>query len=66
MILTKFCLTTGVPFGIGLWGTAYSEPTLIKIGSAIDDTLRRRVPPHFLDFQATNIPVTDQYGVYYP
>ncbi|KAM3582402.1 hypothetical protein VKS41_005047 [Umbelopsis sp. WA50703] len=55
----------GVPFGIGLWGTAYSEPTLIKIGSAIDDTLRRRVPPHFLNHSATNIPVTDEYGLYY-
>ncbi|KAJ2957915.1 hypothetical protein NQZ79_g6407 [Umbelopsis isabellina] len=56
----------GVPFGISLWGTAYSEPTLIKIGSAIDDTLRRRVPPQFLEHQATNIPITDQYGIYYP
>jgi len=55
----------GVPFGISLWGTAYSEPTLIKIGSAIDDTLRRRRLPQFLEHTATNVPVNNEYGFYF-
>ncbi|OZJ04586.1 hypothetical protein BZG36_02768 [Bifiguratus adelaidae] len=54
----------GVAFGIGLWGTAYSEPTLIKLGSAIDDTLRRRRLPTFYDADATNIPINYEIGAY--
>ncbi|KAG0167706.1 hypothetical protein DFQ28_005788 [Apophysomyces sp. BC1034] len=55
----------GVPFGISLWGTAYSESTLIKLGSAIDDALRRRQPPQFLDYETEVIPVQDAYGAIY-
>jgi len=54
----------GVAFGIGLWGTAFSEPTLIKIGSAIEDTLRRRQVPTFLEYTATNIPINMEFGAY--
>ncbi|KAF7731705.1 hypothetical protein EC973_008877 [Apophysomyces ossiformis] len=55
----------GVPFGISLWGTAYSEPTLIKLGSAIEDTLRRRQTPKFYDYKTEVIPVKDAYGAFY-
>ncbi|KAJ2957071.1 hypothetical protein NQZ79_g7143 [Umbelopsis isabellina] len=54
----------GVAFGIGLWGTAFSEPTLIKLGSAIEDTLRRRQVPTFLEHTATNIPINSEIGSY--
>lgn len=54
----------GVAFGIGLWGTAFSEPTLIKLGSAIEDTLRRRQVPTFLEHTATNIPINYEIGAY--
>ncbi|KAI9284988.1 amidase signature enzyme [Umbelopsis sp. AD052] len=54
----------GVAFGLGLWGTAFSEPTLIKLGSAIDDTLRRRKVPTFLEHTATNIPINYEIGAY--
>lgn len=54
----------GVAFGIGLWGTAFSEPTLIKLGSAIEDTLRRRHVPTFLEHTATNIPINSEIGSY--
>ncbi|KII96131.1 hypothetical protein PLICRDRAFT_170708 [Plicaturopsis crispa FD-325 SS-3] len=47
-----------VPFGLSIVSTAFSEPTLIKYGSAIDDALgKRRVKPTFHDFDAINIPV---------
>jgi len=54
----------GVAFGLGLWGTAFSEPTLIKLGSAIEDTLQRRKVPTFLDHTATNIPINSEIGSY--
>ncbi|KAJ3207699.1 hypothetical protein HDU82_003377 [Entophlyctis luteolus] len=53
-----------VPFGITVLGTAFSEPALIKYGSAIDDLLKRRVKPTFYDYDANNIPVNWAYGTY--
>ncbi|KAM0745940.1 Glutamyl-tRNA amidotransferase subunit A (Glu-ADT subunit A) [Meredithblackwellia eburnea MCA 4105] len=53
----------GVPFGISLVNTAFSEPILVKYGSAIDDALgHRRVVPTFLEFGATNIPINGAYS----
>ncbi|CAI4212090.1 unnamed protein product [Parascedosporium putredinis] len=46
-----------VPVGISLIGTAWSEPTLIKYGSAIDDLIRGRETPRFIEWWARNIPV---------
>ncbi|KAL8292475.1 hypothetical protein RQP46_001087 [Phenoliferia psychrophenolica] len=52
----------GVPFGISLVNTAFSEPKLVKWGSAMDDALgNRRQPPRFLEFNATNIPINGAY-----
>lgn len=60
-----FCPSAGVPFGMSLWGTAFSEPTLIKYGSALEDLFRARVTPTFHDFGATNIPINFEYGAYF-
>lgn len=46
-----------VPVGIALIGTAWSEPTLIKYGSAIDDLIRRRTLPKFIEWWSKVIPV---------
>ncbi|KAF7317149.1 Amidase family protein [Mycena chlorophos] len=52
------------PFGLSFVGTAFSEPTLIKIASAAQDALgpHRRVRPTFYEFNATNIPVNSAIG----
>ncbi|KAJ7885023.1 amidase signature domain-containing protein [Mycena leptocephala] len=34
-----------LPFGLGIWGTAFSEAKLIRYGSAIDDLVRWRGKP---------------------
>ncbi|KAF7330196.1 Amidase family protein [Mycena venus] len=46
------------PFGLSFVGTAFSEPTLIKLASAAQDAFgNRRVKPTFYEYNATNIPV---------
>ena len=49
---------SGVPFGLGLVGTAFSEPTLITYASAIEDLMvssgsdyqRARTPPQWMGY----------------
>lgn len=54
---------TGMPFGLSLMGTAWSESTLIKYASAIEDlqissgVQYRRTSPKWLDYKKRNIPV---------
>jgi amidase len=38
----------GMPVGISFFGRAWSEPTLIKIAYAFEQTTRHRTPPRFL------------------
>ncbi|KAI9333761.1 amidase [Zopfochytrium polystomum] len=54
-----------VPFGLTLTASAFSEPTLLRLAAAIDAVLgRRRVPPTFYEWNATNIPVNFGVGTY--
>lgn len=53
------------PFGLSFVGTAFSEPTLIKLASAAEAALgNRRVKPTFYEYNATNIPVNWAIGTY--
>ncbi|KAJ7895099.1 amidase signature domain-containing protein [Mycena leptocephala] len=53
------------PFGLSFVGTAFNEPTLIKLASAAEDALgNRRVKPTFYEYNATNIPVNWAIGTY--
>ncbi|KAJ7289356.1 amidase signature domain-containing protein [Mycena rebaudengoi] len=53
------------PFGLSFVGSAFSEPTLIKLASAAEDALgNRRVKPTFYEYNATNIPVNWAVGTY--
>ncbi|KAI9798852.1 MAG: hypothetical protein M1833_004355 [Piccolia ochrophora] len=45
---------TGVPFGIGIIQSAWREDLLIKYGSAIEDLIRGRRSPTFLNPDADN------------
>lgn len=53
----------GLPFGLALMNTAWSEPTLIKYASAIEDlqfstnTKLKRTLPNWYGYQEKNIPV---------
>jgi amidase len=38
----------GLPVGISFFASAYSEPTLIKLAYALEQTLKARTPPRFL------------------
>ncbi len=38
----------GLPVGISFMGVAYSEPNLIKLAHAFEQTTRLRKPPHFM------------------
>lgn len=57
---------SGMPFGLALMGTAFSDATLIKYASAIEDLQKhsksryRRTRPQWLGLPAENIPVTSQ------
>lgn len=46
----------GVPFGIGIIQTAWKEHLLIRYGSAIEDLIRPRHRPSFLNVDADNYP----------
>ncbi|KAH8676894.1 amidase signature domain-containing protein [Tricladium varicosporioides] len=54
---------TGMPFGLALMGTAWSESTLIKYASAIEDlqltsgTRYKRTSPQWLEYRSKNIPI---------
>ncbi|KAJ7605169.1 amidase family protein [Roridomyces roridus] len=45
-----------LPFGLGIWGTAFDEDKLIRYGSAIDDLIRWRGKPQFYNYETTEIP----------
>jgi amidase len=38
----------GLPVGLSFFASAYSEPTLIKLAYALEQTLKARTPPRFL------------------
>lgn len=44
----------GVPFGMGIIQTAWKENLLVRYGSAIEDLIRHRHRPTFLNFDADN------------
>ncbi|KIW19675.1 hypothetical protein PV08_00249 [Exophiala spinifera] len=46
-----------VPVGIALIGTAWSEATLIRYGSAIDDLVQGRKKPQFIEWWSKLVPV---------
>jgi len=59
---------TGMPFGLGLMGLAWSEGTMLKWASAIEDVQLsggeetkdfRRTLPKWLDYRAKNVPVNN-------
>lgn len=58
-------IETGMPFGLSLMGTAWSESTLIKYASAIEDMQistgikYKRTSPRWLDYKKRNIPVNN-------
>ncbi len=55
--------STGMPFGLALMGTAWSEATLVRYASAIEDlqfrsgTKYKRTLPNWYGFSTRNIPV---------
>ena len=57
---------SGMPFGLALMGTAFSEATLIKYASAIEDlqlssgTELKRTMPQWLGYAERNIPISSQ------
>ncbi|MCJ1368406.1 hypothetical protein MMC16_007548 [Acarospora aff. strigata] len=57
---------TGMPFGLALMNTAWSEATLIKYASAIEDlqftsgTRQKRTLPLWYEYRTRNIPVLNQ------
>ncbi|KFZ24339.1 hypothetical protein V502_01184 [Pseudogymnoascus sp. VKM F-4520 (FW-2644)] len=56
---------TGMPFGLALMGTAWSESTLIRYASAIEDlqltskTQYRRTSPRYFGYREKNLPVNN-------
>jgi amidase len=56
---------TGMPFGLALMGTAWSESTLVRYASAIEDlqissgTKYKRTRPRWFDYRSKNVPVND-------
>lgn len=55
--------TTGMPFGLALMNTAWSEPTLIRYASAIEDLQAGlgkkfgRTVPRWYEWRERNVPV---------
>ncbi|KAK0303170.1 hypothetical protein LTR82_017644 [Friedmanniomyces endolithicus] len=60
--------SSGMPFGLALIGTAFSEATLIKYGSAIEDLMvssnsvyqRAMMPPQWKGYLERNVPTANQ------
>ncbi|KAK0332720.1 hypothetical protein LTR33_000224 [Friedmanniomyces endolithicus] len=60
--------SSGMPFGLALIGTAFSEPTLIKYGSAIEDLMvcsdsmyqRAMTTPQWKGYLERNVPTANQ------
>jgi amidase len=56
---------TGMPFGLALMGTAWSESTLVRYASAMEDlqltsgTKYKRTSPLWLDYRSKNVPVNN-------
>lgn len=56
---------TGMPFGLALMGTAWSESTLVKYASAIEDlqltggTKFKRTSPEWYEYRSKNIPINN-------
>lgn len=56
---------TGMPFGLALMGTAWSESTLVKYASAIEDlqlnsdTQYKRTSPLWYDYLSRNVPINN-------
>lgn len=56
---------TGMPFGLGLMGSAWSESTLVGAASAIEDlqfscgTELKRTTPRWLEYLARNVPINN-------
>ncbi|KAJ5041289.1 uncharacterized protein L3040_005836 [Drepanopeziza brunnea f. sp. 'multigermtubi'] len=57
---------TGMPFGLGVMGTAWSEGVLVRVASAVEDLQMRldgeaggRTRPEWWEFRARNIPVNN-------
>ncbi|KAL9115075.1 MAG: hypothetical protein Q9227_000869 [Pyrenula ochraceoflavens] len=56
---------SGMPYGLALMGTAWSEPTLLRLASAIEDlqfnrgTPYKRTLPQWRDYQRRVLPVTN-------
>lgn len=56
---------TGMPYGLGLMGTAWSERTLVGVASAIEHLQLgskgglKRTSPKWLDYKARNVPVNN-------
>lgn len=56
---------TGMPFGLALMGTAWSESMLVKYASAIEDlqlssgTKYKRTSPKWFDYTSKNVPIND-------
>jgi amidase len=44
----------GVPFGMGIIQTAWKENLMVRYGSAIEDLIRHRHRPTFLNFDVDN------------
>lgn len=57
---------SGMPFGLALMGTAFSEATLIRYASAIEDlqlssgTELKRIMPQWLGYTERNVPISSQ------
>lgn len=53
--------SNAMPYGLGIMNTAWSEPLLVKWGSAIEDALKQkgitRPKPKWWMYTAKNIPV---------
>ncbi|KAJ7468783.1 amidase signature enzyme [Mycena latifolia] len=54
-----------LPFGLGLWGTAFSEAKLIRYGSAIDALVGWRGKPMFYEYNTTRIPFDPRWPGYF-
>jgi amidase len=47
----------GMPYGLGIMHTAWSEPVLVKWGSAIEALVKGRRKPTWHEYGTKNIPV---------